>query len=156
MTAADFPRLFAEGWRDPDGAGGLLAFFAPHLHPGVQMTGPLSPRIRGMNQVTQYFELLFDLIPDLRGEVADAEVESDEVVRLTVKLRGTVGRREVGLTLRDRLVVRDGRLVLREARGLPVAMTLAILASPGVWRRAARLLLRVRWSAPAIDPAPGV
>lgn len=152
LTAGDFVDLFREGWRDPDGADGILDFFGPHLDPAVQMTGPLSPNIHGMGQVEEYFRLLFAVIPDLHGEVAEFDLESDEVVYLTVALRGTIGSREAKLVLHDRLVVRDGKLVIREAKGIPLSMTLAIICAPSVWRKAARLLVRVRWSAPPVRP----
>lgn len=149
VTARDFPAIFADGWRDPDGAGGIMRFFGPYLDEAVEMTGPMTPRIRGIRQVEEYFRLLFAVIPDLHGEVVESRAVDDRVVFVTVLLRGTIGGRPVSLTLRDRLVVEDGRLVLREAHGVPVGMTLAILRTPSAWRAAARLMLRVRWSAPA-------
>jgi hypothetical protein len=44
-------------------------------------------------------------------------------------------------------------LTQRKRFGLPIGMTLAILRTPGVWRKAAKLLVRVRWSAPPSLPA---
>ncbi len=68
-------------------------------------------------------------------------------------MRGTIGSREVTLNLRDRLVVRENKLAERAARGLPIGMSVAILRTPSVWRKAAKLLARVRWSAPATPRA---
>jgi hypothetical protein len=152
LTARDFVELFGEGWRKPDGAAGILEFFGPYLDPAVRMTGPLSPDIHGLAQVEEYFRLLFDVIPDLHGHVAAFDVVDDEVVRLSMALSGTIGRHTVELKLRDRLVVRGGKLVVREAKGVPLAMTGAIIRTPRVWRKAARLLIRLRWSAPPVWP----
>jgi len=152
VTAREFVDLFDEGWRAPDGAKGLLEFFGPHLDPAVHMSGPLSPDCHGYAQVEEFFTLLFDVIPDLHGQVAGFEVVDDEVAHVSMALRGTIGRREVKLDLRDRLVVRDDRLVDRAAKGLPIGVTLAIVRTPRIWRKAVRLLVRVRWSAPAVRP----
>ena len=150
ITAREFVAIFDEGWHGPGSAEGLLAYFGPYLDPAVHMSGPLSPDCHGIHQVTEFFGLLFAVIPDLHGGVEGFEVESEEVVRMRVRLRGTVGRHSVELNLRDRVIVRDGKMVDRAARGLPLGVTLAILRTPRVWRRAAKLLVRVRWSAPAV------
>jgi hypothetical protein len=153
-TAAEMVDVMDEGWRTARGADGLLAFFAPHLDPGVQMTGPLSPPLRGYAQVAEYFALLFAVVPDLHGRVAASTVVDDTRADVTMELRGTIGGTPVTLRLRDVLIVVDGRLVVRDARGLPVGMTLAILRHPRVWRAALALLARVRWSAPPRALAP--
>ena len=119
ITAREFVALFDEGWHAPGSAEGLLAYFEPYLDPAVHMSGPLSPDCQGIHQVTEFFGLLFAVIPDLHGGVEDFEVESEEVVRMRVRLRGTVGCHPVELNLRDRVIVRDGKMVDRAARGLP-------------------------------------
>jgi hypothetical protein len=150
ITAREFVPIFDEGWHAPGSAEGLLAYFGPYLDPAVHMSGPLSPDCHGIHQVTEFFELLFAVIGDLHGGVESFEVESEDVVHLRVRLRGTIGRHPVEMNLRDRVIVRDGRMVDRAAKGLPLGVTLAILRTPSVWRRAAKLLVRVRWSAPAV------
>lgn len=130
-----------------------MDFFGPYLDPAVRITGPMSPDCRGIYQVQEYFELLFDVVPDLHGRVVDSQVESDEVVYVTVELQGTIGRHAVKLRLRDKLVVRNRKLVERIAKGLPLGMSAAILVTPSSWRAATRLMARLAWSAPAVRPA---
>ena len=154
VTAAEMVELMDEGWRTARGADELLAFFAPHLDPGVQMTSPLSPPLHGYAQVAEYFALLFAVVPDLRGRVVESTVVDATRAEVTMELRGTIGGTPVTLRLRDVLIVAGGRLVVRDARGLPLGMTLAILRHPGVWRAALALLARVRWSAPPRALAP--
>ena len=146
-----FIPVFDEGWRQAAGVDGFLAFFRPHLDPDIRLSGPLTPDCHGLEQFSEFFTLLFDLIPDLHGSVERSEVVDDEVAYVWLQLRGTIGARPVAFDIRDRLVVRDGKLVERAAKGLPLRFMAGVLRTPRAWRRAARLLVRTRWSAP---PSP--
>lgn len=154
-TAAEIPSVrefisvFAEGWRQPGGIDGFLRFFGPYLDPNVRLRGPLTPDCDGLAQFTEFFTLLFALIPDLHGEVERWEVLDEESARVWLTLRGTIGSRAVRMDLRDRLLVRRGRLVERAASGASLGALVPVLLTPGSWRRAARLFLRRGWSAPA-------
>jgi hypothetical protein len=153
IAAAEFVRVFEQGWRDPGGVDAFLRYFDPYLDPAVVMRGPLSPDCIGYPQAAEFFTLLFDLIPDLHGRVLDSQIVSDEVALMSTELTGTIGSRTVTMKPRERVVVRDGRMIERTATGLPLATALAILLTPRAWGKAARLLFRVRWSAPPVRRA---
>ena len=150
-TVEDFIPVFDEGWRQTGGLDGFLAFFAPHLDPDIRLSGPLTPGCRGLAQFTEFFTLLFGVIPDLHGAVKRSQALDQERAYVWLQLQGTIGGRPVTFDLRDRLLVRDGKLLERAAKGLPLGFAIAILRTPRAWRRAARLLLRTGWAAP---PSP--
>lgn len=150
-TVEDFIPVFDDGWRQSGGLDRFLAFFTPHLDPDIRLSGPLTPDCHGLGQFTEFFTLLFGVIPDLHGRVQRSQVLDSEHAYVWLQLRGTIGRRAVTFELRDRLLVRDGKLLERAATGLPLGFAIAILLTPRAWRRAARLLLRTGWAAP---PSP--
>jgi SnoaL-like domain len=135
---------FAEGWRTPAGADGLVASFAPILSPHVRMIQPQLPTLVGHEAFRRGFaEPLFDLIPDLRGRVVRWATRGDDVF-IEVELRGTLGRRPVRFTAVDRVTLRDDVAVERESHLDPTPLLVAVARAPRVWLRFVRMQARLR------------
>jgi SnoaL-like domain len=135
---------FAEGWRAPAGADGLVANFAPILARDVRMIQPQLPTLVGHEAFRRGFaEPLFGLIPDLHGRVVRWAARGDDVF-IEVELRGTLGRRPVRFIAVDRVTLRDGVAVERESHLDPTPLLTAVARTPRLWPRFVRMQARLR------------
>ncbi len=128
--AAEFIDFFDRGWRV--GAGeAFFEHFLPRMHPDVLMTQPMSPPVRGPDQVRELFESAFRAIPDMRGEVVSWGETADGVI-VELPLSGHLGGRPVRWTTMDRIVLEDGLIKERHAHFDPLPLVKAMLLRPQV------------------------
>lgn len=131
---------FRQGWRAPTGADAFADHFEPLLDPSVRLLQPQIPTLVGRRAFRERFARpLFDLIPDLRGEVERWAV-ADDLAYIELTLRGTLGGRPVSWRVCDRVSLRDGLAVERESYQDPTPVLLAVARRPRVWP----ILLRAR------------
>ena len=132
---------FAEGWRAPAGADGLVANFEPMLAPDVRLIQPQLPTLVGHDAFRRGFaEPLFTLVPDLHGRVVRWGSRGDDVF-IEVELEGSLGGRPVRFTSCDRITLRDGVAIEREAHMDPTPLLLAVVRAPRAWPAFARVQL---------------
>ena len=142
---------FAEGWRAPDGAAGLVEGFLPWLHEDVRLVQPQIPDLVGYEEFrTGFADPLFALMPDLRGEVEEWAARGD-VIYIQVRLFGTLAGKPFEFRSCDRITLRDGRATERVAFMDPTPILAAALRRPRalpafarMQRRNLQLLLRKR------------
>jgi ketosteroid isomerase-like protein len=136
--AETFVAAFAEGWRAPRGAAGLVEAFRPLLCEDVRLVQPQMPTTVGLEGFRRGFaEPLFALIPDLRGEVEEWAARGDEVF-IVVRLSGTLGGRPVEFRSCDHVTLREGRIAQRVAYTDPLALLGAAARRPRAWPAAIR------------------
>lgn len=137
--AEAFVEAFADGWRAPAGAAGLVENFRPWLHEDVRLVQPQIPTLVGHDEFrTGFAEPMFDLIPDLRGEVLDWAASGD-VVYVRIRLFGTLAGRPFEFTSCDRVTLRDGRAAERIAYMDPSPLVAAAVTRPRAWPLFARV-----------------
>jgi ketosteroid isomerase-like protein len=134
-----FVEAFAEGWRAPGSAAGLVAGFAPWLHEDVRLVQPQIPDLVGHEDFrTGFAEPLFELMPDLRGEVVSWASRGD-LVWIEVRLHGTLAGRPFEFTSADKITLREGKVAERVAFMDPSPMLAAALTRPRAWPLFARM-----------------
>jgi ketosteroid isomerase-like protein len=134
-----FVEAFADNWRAPAGAAGLVESFLPLLHEDIRLVQPQIPDLVGYDQFrTGFAEPLFALMPDLRGEVEDWAARGD-VVYIQVRLHGTLAGRPFEFRSCDRITLRDGRATERVAFMDPGPLVAAALIRPRAWPALARV-----------------
>ncbi|GAB3275488.1 hypothetical protein GCM10027589_00680 [Actinocorallia lasiicapitis] len=137
--AEEFVRFFSQGFAMGDGEG-FLEHFIPRLHPDHQgIKQPLASMAYGPAGFRRVFKPLFEVVPDLHGEVHRWGATSDGVL-IEFTLTGTLGRSTFTLDVVDRFVL-DGGLI----RGVhtyydPLPLLPVLLAHP---LRVLRLLPRL-------------
>ncbi|HMJ04597.1 MAG TPA: nuclear transport factor 2 family protein [Conexibacter sp.] len=111
---AAFVERFDAGWRG--GAPTFLDHFLPDLvDDEVVLSQPLLPPARGHDGFRAFFETLFGVMPDLRGDVRGWRPEHAGVT-IELALHGTLDGLPVELVTHDRIVLRDGRILSRKAQ----------------------------------------
>ena len=131
---------FTEGWRAPAGAAGLVRDFLPWLTEDVRLVQPQIPDLVGHEQFrTGFAEPLFELIPDLRGEVEGWAAGGEDLVYIQIRLFGTLGGRPFEFRSCDRITIREGRIAERIAFMDPTPLVAAVLTRPGAWPAFARV-----------------
>jgi hypothetical protein len=143
-TAAEaWVAAFTEGWRAPRDADSFVDHFIPWLDPDIRMVQPQMPVFVGYEQFREGFARpLFDLIPDLHGEVA-GWAASGHRIYIELALRGTIAGRPVTLHTVDRITLgEDGRATERVAHLDPSPLVAAVAARPRAWPRFAKAQLR--------------
>lgn len=132
---------FAEGWRAPAGAEGLVANFKPILAPDIRLMQPQLPTLVGYEDFLRGFAApLYGLIPDLHGRVVRWAARGDDVF-IEIELRGTLGDRPIRFAAVDRVMLRDGVAVERESHLDPTPLLLAVARAPKAWPAFARMQL---------------
>ncbi|RRO18668.1 nuclear transport factor 2 family protein [Saccharopolyspora rhizosphaerae] len=120
-------RAVARGWAQPDAHA-----WDDLLSPDVELHQPLLPDRRGREALADEYGRLFELMPDLRGEVRRWWTEG-EVLVVDLVLLAHLGDRELRLPVIDRLTVdSDGRIAAgraSDARDPGVAGATADLAA---------------------------
>lgn len=141
-TAARWVAGFAEGWRSPSGPQAFAAHFRKLLAPDVRLIQPQLPTSVGHRAFEELFvKPIFDLIPDLLGEVERWAARGDTLY-IELTLRGTLAGRPVSWRACDRVTLRDGVAVERESYFDPAPLLKAVAMRPRVWPRL--LALRTR------------
>lgn len=125
---ADFVEQFAAGW------GGGTERFLDHFLPDlvdeqVVLSQPLLPSVHGHDGFRALFEPLFAAIPDLRGEVRGWRPTEDGV-EIELALAGTLDGLPLAFSTRDRIALRDGRILSRRAQMDPRPLLLAAARRP--------------------------
>ena len=145
--AATWVAGFAEGWRAPTDADSFCDHFDPMLADDITLIQPQLPRLEGKRAFRERFARpLFSLLSTVRGTVGSwAATEAEDgstivFIELTITGRLAGGRRATLETI-DRIVLRDGLAVERDARLDPVELLGAVALSPLSWPAFARLQL---------------
>lgn len=125
---AAFVEQFAAGWAG--GTDGFLDHFLPDLvDEQAVLRQPLLPAARGHDGFRALFEPLFAAIPDLRGEVRGWQPTEDGV-EIELALHGTLDGLPLDFVTRDRVTLRDGRILERRARIELRPLLLAVVRRP--------------------------
>lgn len=136
MTDTDaFVERFAAAWADPT-PDRLCAITVPD----VRLFQPLAPTIVGHGAFREQLRHLFELIPDLHGEVTGHTAAGD-LVHIDMTLRGTLGGRPVEWDLVDVIELQDGLVRRRVSYFDPLVLLRAIATRPSAWRPAMRTLV---------------
>jgi hypothetical protein len=141
-AARAWVKMFADGWRAPAGPDAFADHFAAWLEPDVRLVQPQMPVLVGHEAFREGFvRPLFDLIPDLHGEVGGWAARG-EVIYIEVVLSGTLGGRPVKLTSCDRITLRGERAVERVAYSDPTPLVAAAAVNPRAWPGLLRFQVR--------------
>ena len=135
VEAGAFAERFTAAWAHPSIEG-----FVEILDPEVRLVQPLAPTIVGHAAFREQFGRLFELIPDLHGEVTGHTAEGD-VVHIDMTLRGTLAGKPVEWDLCDRITLSDGLATERISYFDPLPLVVAIASRPRAWRASWRSLL---------------
>lgn len=130
--AAAFVARFAEAWAHPK-----VERFVAMLASDVLLLQPVTPVVRGREAARREFGRLLRWLPDLAG-VVDGWGASGDTVLVAWRLGFTLGRAPFELRIVDRLVVRGGLIVEREAYFDSLRFFLATLGRPSAWLGYAR------------------
>lgn len=135
--AADFARRFAEFWTAPSPER-LEAVLAPR----VRLVAPMTPTTNTLEDGKRVFADLFELVPDLTGEVHRWGATADGVL-IEFTLSGTVGGGPLSWHAVDRFVLgEDGLATERVSYFDPAPIALAVARRPRAWPGFGRLQLR--------------
>jgi SnoaL-like domain len=127
-TAADFAARFAEYWRAPTPERLSLV-----LADRVRLVAPMTPVTDTLAEGKRAFAGLFELIPDLTGEVHRWGATADGVL-IEFTLSGTAGGRPISWHAVDRFVIAEDGLASERVSyfdSMPIA--LAALTRPRGW-----------------------
>jgi len=126
--AEDFVERFRRYWAAPS-----LGGFDTALAEDVVLVQPLSPKMRGLDQVRAGFAPIFAWLPDLHGEVDRWGAEGN-VVYIEFRLIATLGGKPIEWPVVDRFVLReDGKASERVTYFDPLPILVATLARPSSW-----------------------
>jgi ketosteroid isomerase-like protein len=133
---ADFAAAFAEGWAigatDPER---FFAHFARRMTDDAALIQPLAREGRGPAGLRQLFGPLFEVMPDLRGELVRwGPTEDGVIVELTLHSAAS----ELRWTTLDVIELVDGRITSRRAYFDRLSLIGALLRRP---RLLAKLLV---------------
>lgn len=136
-AAADFARRFAEFWAAP-APERLDAVLAPQ----VRLVAPMTPTTHTLEEGKRAFADLFELIPDLTGEVHRWGATADGVL-IEFTLSGTTGGAPISWQAVDRFVLgEDGLATERISYFDPTPIALTVARRPRSWPAFARAQLR--------------
>ena len=129
---------FTEGWRAPKGPAAFVEHFRSRLAPDVRLVQPQLPTVVGLRGFEQRFvRPLFELMPDIRGEV-ERWATGGDTVYIELTLRATLGGRPLSWRVCDRVTLRDGVAIERESYFDPGPLIAAIARTPRAWPKFAR------------------
>ena len=134
VEADAYAERFTAAWANPSIEG-----FCDILDPQVRLVQPLAPTIVGHAAFREQFARLFELIPDLYGEVTGHTADGS-VVHIDMTLRGTLGGKPVQWDLCDRITLSGGLATERISYFDPLPLLAAIATRPRAWRAAAKTL----------------
>lgn len=135
-AAADFVRRFADYWRAPTPER-LDAVLAER----VRLVTPMMPDARTLDEGREAFAELFELIPDITGEVHRWGPTADGVL-IEFTLGGTAGGKPISWSAVDRFVIgEDGLATERVSYFDSAPIVRAAAGRPRTWPA----LLRRGW-----------
>ncbi len=137
VAAADFAARFAEYWRAPT-PGGLSLVLAKR----VRLVAPMTPVTETLAEGQRVFADLFELIPDLTGELHRWGATDDGVL-IEFTLSGSLGTRPISWHAVDRFVIGEDGLATERVNyfdSMPVV--LAAATRPRAWPAFLRSRLR--------------
>ncbi|WP_182262062.1 nuclear transport factor 2 family protein [Rhodococcus sp. UFZ-B548] len=126
--ARNFVDAFIDFWAAPSPAR-----LPEILHDDVILVQPLTKRLDGIRSVQREFDALGGWMPDLRAEIVRWHGDA-EVVFIELRLHASWGGQRIEWPCVDRLLLRDGKAVERDAFFDPLPLVLAMLRHPSVWR----------------------
>jgi SnoaL-like domain len=127
-AAADFAARFVEYWRAPTPERLSLV-----LADQVRLVAPMTPVTHTLAEGKRAFAALFELIPDLTGEVHRWGATTDGVL-IEFTLSGTAGGRPISWHAVDRFVIAgDGLASERVSYFDSMPIALAALTRPRGW-----------------------
>ena len=130
---------FTEGWRAPKGPDAFVEHFSSRLAPDVRLVQPQLPPGVGLHGFEQRFvRPLFELMPDIRGEV-ERWAAGGDTVYIELTLRATLGGRPLSWRVCDRVTLRDGVAIERESYFDPGPLIAAIARTPRAWPKFLRI-----------------
>lgn len=125
---ADFVAFFAEGWSigatDPEG---FFSHFGARMTADARMLQPLAPERRGPDGLRLLFTPLFEVLPDLRGELVRWGPTEDGVIAELVLRSPSANLRWTSV---DVIELRDGLIAARHAHFDPLPLIVALLKRP--------------------------
>jgi hypothetical protein len=127
-AAADFAVRFADYWRGPTPERLSLV-----LADRVRLVAPMTPVTETLAEGKRAFAGLFELIPDLTGEVHRWGATADGVL-IEFTLRGTAGGKPISWHAVDRFVIGEDGLATERVSyfdSMPIAF--AALTRPRGW-----------------------
>lgn len=135
------------------GSFAAVARLAEVTHPDYRAVQPQTPDALGPEGMLDFFARVYALVPDLRGEVIEANVY-DGGIYIEVRLTGTIGGRPVTWDACDRFWFEDGLVKGRMTYFDPIVLFAAVAQRPRAWRRWWRsgLGLPTRTIAKQLDP----
>jgi len=127
-AAADFARRFAEYWRapTPERLESILA-------KGVRLIAPMTPTTQTLAEGQRAFAALFELIPDLTGEMHRWGATEDGLL-IEFTLSGTAGGKPISWHAVDRFILGEDGLASERVSyfdSAPIALTAA--RRPRAW-----------------------
>jgi ketosteroid isomerase-like protein len=135
--AHEFASRFVAAWARPSIDG-----FCAILAPDVRLVQPLAPTIVGHAAFRKQFGQLFELIPDLHGEVTGHTADGN-VIHIDMTLRGTLAGKPIEWDLCDRITLADGLVAERISYFDPLPLLTAIATRPRAWLPSLRHLAPV-------------
>jgi hypothetical protein len=126
--AADFAARFADYWRAPTPAG-LSSVLAER----VRLVAPMTPVTETLSEGQEVFAGLFELIPDLTGEMHRWGATEDGVM-IEFTLSGSIGGKRIAWHAVDRFVIGEDGLATERVNyfdSMPVV--LAAATRPRAW-----------------------
>jgi hypothetical protein len=138
-VASDFVRRFVDFWKWPNPER-LDTVLAADAH----LVAPMVPTAHSLAEGQAAFTELFELIPDLTGEVHRWGATSDGVM-IEFTLSGTAGGKPISWSAVDRFTIGDEGLATKRVTyfdSAPVA--LAVARSPKAWPGFVRSQIRRR------------
>ena len=139
VGAADFARRFAEYWQAP-----TPERLATVLAERVRLVAPMTPVTETLADGQAAFAGLFELIPDITGEVHRWGTTDDGVL-IEFTLRGTAGGKPISWSAVDRFVIGEDGLATERVTyfdSAPIALT--AVTRPRAWPAFLRSKLRRR------------
>ena len=130
---------FTEGWRAPKGPQAFADHFRSRLSPDVRLIQPQLPTVVGHRDFEERFvRPLFELIPDIRGEVERWAARGDTLY-IELTLHGTLAGRPLSWRVCDRVMLLDGVAIERESYFDPGPLIAAIARTPRAWPKFLRI-----------------
>jgi hypothetical protein len=131
-SPAHWVQLFADAF----GAGQYeaVARLEEYTHPDYLAVQPRTPDAVGPAGLLDLFARVYALVPDLRGEVLQANVYEGGVY-IEVRLSGTLGGRPVTWDACDRFWFQDGLVRGRVSYMDPLVLLERVASRPRAWRR---------------------
>ena len=147
QRADDFARRFADFWSAPSPVR-----LRELLAPDARLVAPLTPTTRTLADGERAFGAIFDLLPDLTGEV-HAWGATDTGVLIDFTLSGTARGTPISWNAVDRIALReDGLATERISYFDSLPLIAAIARRPRVWPA----FVRGRLAGGRRQPTPGL